>query len=119
MLNAFREGGWGMYPTLIVGLIALASAVRFAWQANAKLRGFINAMSLSAAMCGLTGFVTGLISTGSYIGKRELKGQEALLTLLMGTKESMNNLALALLLLAIIFVVIAIGQRRIDVRSNP
>ena len=40
----WQEGGWGMYPTLILGLITLAAAARFAWTPERKQLGFIAAI---------------------------------------------------------------------------
>jgi hypothetical protein len=37
----FNEGGWGMYPTLVLGLVTLIAAARFAWTPEPKRLGFI------------------------------------------------------------------------------
>jgi hypothetical protein len=39
-----NEGGWGMYPTLIFGLITATTAARFAWTPERKRLGFIAGM---------------------------------------------------------------------------
>jgi hypothetical protein len=40
----FVEGGWGMYPTLVLGLVTLVAAARFAWAPERRRLGFIAGM---------------------------------------------------------------------------
>jgi hypothetical protein len=40
----FQEGGWGMYPTMGLGLVTLVVAARFAWAPERKRLGFIFAI---------------------------------------------------------------------------
>jgi hypothetical protein len=40
----FQEGGWGMYPTIVLGLVTLIVAARFAWTPERKRLGFIVAI---------------------------------------------------------------------------
>jgi hypothetical protein len=41
----FRQGGWGMFPVLIVGLVSLGSAAFFAARGDAGLRPSLQALS--------------------------------------------------------------------------
>ncbi len=117
MLNAFREGGWGMYPTLVFGLIAIGAALRFAVRSDPKLRGFIASMSRAVFFFGLTGFVTGLIATGTYFETHGVAGADFLPTLVAGVKESTHNLALAFTVLSLVHLAVAVGRRRLDARQ--
>jgi hypothetical protein len=114
MAEGFREGGWGMYPILIFGLIALGAALRFAIRADPKLRGFVETMGVAVAFFSLSGFLTGLIATGNYVEANKLTGGEAALTVLQGVKESTHNLAFGATLLGLVFMVTAVGRRRVD-----
>jgi hypothetical protein len=40
----FSDGGWGMYPTFIFGVVLLIAAVQFAWSPERKRLGFIFGM---------------------------------------------------------------------------
>jgi hypothetical protein len=114
MLNAFREGGWGMYPTFVFGLIALGTALRFAFRGDARLQGFIESMTRAIFYSGLLGFVTGMIMVARYIeGHPDM---DALRILVEGAGEAVNNLALAFTLISLIHLVMAVGRRRVDAR---
>jgi hypothetical protein len=39
-----QEGGWGMYPTMVLGLVTLVVAARFAWAPAHRRLGFILAI---------------------------------------------------------------------------
>src|SRR5262245_14990670 len=43
----FKEGGWGMYPTLILGLVTLVVAARFSWQPERRPLAVIAALWLT------------------------------------------------------------------------
>lgn len=116
MFEAIRLGGWGMYPTLVFGLVAVGTAVRFAVRADPRLRGFIESMSRAVLFFAITGFVTGLIATGQYVEAHELREWEALLTIFVGMKEAANNLALGFVVLSLVHLATAIGRRRYDAR---
>jgi hypothetical protein len=97
MMDAFHEGGWGMYPTLVSGLLLLGAAIRFATGPNPR---WIHLPVLAGLtfVTGVLGFVTGLIRTLQFAAGRQ--DQAALVA--QGTAESLHNVALAL-----IFVVCA------------
>jgi hypothetical protein len=116
MFEAMRDGGWGMYPTLVLGLVALGTALRFAFRADEKLLGFVESMGRAVLYFGLTGFVTALIATGMYVEKQRVVGADLIPTLVMGVKESANNLALAFTVLSLVHLVVAVGRRRVDAR---
>jgi DNA polymerase len=51
-----------------------------------------------------------LISTGSYIEKNNVVGSDVALTLIMGIKESTNNLALAFTVISLVQLIVAVGR---------
>jgi len=117
MLEVLREGGWGMYPTLVFGLVALGAALRFAVRADPRLRGFIDSLARAVIFFAVTGFVTGLISTAGYVEAHDLRGGEALMTLMAGAKESLHNLALGFTVVSLVHLAVAVGRRRYDARQ--
>ena len=111
MQDAFRLGGWGMYPTLFVGFILLIAAARFAMHpARGRLAPIVG-LGVLTFFTSLLGFVTGLIKTMSAASEIELFKQGNLIV--VGIGESMHNigLGLVLLVLATIGVVIGIARR--------
>jgi Zn-dependent protease len=108
MLEAFRLGGWGMFPTLLAGIFTIAAAVNFArFQERARLLS-VGILSMLTLVCGGLGFVTGLMVTLRYASERSDAGS----LIAAGTFESLNNVALALVCLAVTGVICAVGVRR-------
>jgi hypothetical protein len=106
-----------MYPTLVMGIVTLLAALRSAFRVDGRLQGFLNYMNGAVLFSALTGFVTGLISTGQYIESHQLQGGQAVLTALQGAKESTNNLSLGFLLISLSLLVMAVARRRLDARG--
>ena len=108
-MDFFREGGFGMYPTLVLGLIAVTLTVRYI---RAPERGFdpsIWWMCGATALSGMLGFLTGAITTFRAIPKLPPPRQYAIT--LVGLSESMWNLVLALCLLTLVALIAAVGAR--------
>jgi hypothetical protein len=111
MQDAFRLGGWGMYPTLFVGSILLVAAARFAMHpARGRLAPIVG-LGVLTFLTSLLGFVTGLIKTMSSASEIELFKQGNLIV--VGIGESMHNIGfgLVLLVLATAGVVVGIARR--------
>jgi hypothetical protein len=47
MIEFFKEGGWGMWPILVLGLVTVGAAVRFAVKPAQKQIGFLAAIALA------------------------------------------------------------------------
>lgn len=98
MLEGFRDGGWGMFPTLVFGLLMVAAAIRYAARPEARFLPLMWGLGALTVSSGALGFVTGLITTFHYVAAHNEPGNVAL----QGAGESLNNLAFALM-----FVVLA------------
>jgi hypothetical protein len=101
-------GGWGMYPTLFFGVLALGAAVRYAVApdgARLLLVGILSAVNLTA---GALGCITGVMTSIQYAAGQP--NQWSLIAL--GTQESLHCVALALMLLVLTGMVTAIGAFR-------
>lgn len=112
MAEMFREGGWGMIPTVLFGLLALGAAFRYAIRTETRLLGFIASLGHAVLFFALSGFTTGVIATVRYVEEHATKGDVSPLTLLTGVRESSNNLAAGFTLLALVHLVVAVGRRR-------
>lgn len=108
MLEAFKFGGWGMYPTLVFGALTIAAAASYARTPERRRLTLLAILSVVTLVAGLLGFTTGLMVT--LDGAAGTPNQSAIIA--AGTFESLNNVALALTLLALSGVVAAVGALR-------
>ncbi len=104
MWEAFRNGGFGMYPTLCFGVFFIWAAVRWS---RGELRLGVTTWALGGLTLasGLLGTVTGVIKSLSYLPSQHWLW-------LVGVGESLNNLALSLVLLILGGIAIAVGRAR-------
>jgi hypothetical protein len=118
----WQDGGWGMWPILVFGVLTLVGAARFAWRGEHALTGFIRWMALTTASSAVLGFLAGWhkvlhVATGNHprmlapTDPAEL-AEFRVRVLLEGTKEASSCLIFGLLLLTLAFLFVAIGHRR-------
>lgn len=112
MGEAFRLGGWGMYPTAIAGLVLVVSAVQYARSPDARRIHLVRCLSVLTALVGLLGFVAGVIKTllGAAQGAgdpRELAGW-----VVQGVGESLNCIGLAIGMLVMAWIAASAGAYR-------
>lgn len=110
-MEQFRDGGWGMFPTLIFGVIMLVAALRYAVKPENRMVPLLASLSLLTLFSGALGFVTGVINTMKYVGK---VGPEERYLALIGVGESANNLALALILCVMATLAVVIGAWKLS-----
>jgi hypothetical protein len=129
MWENWQDGGWGMWPILVFGVLTLVGAARFAWRGEHALTGFIRWMALTTASSALLGFGAGMhkvleAAIGNNpkfeppTGAAEL-AEFRIRILLEGTKEASNCLTFCLILLTLAFLLVAIGQRRYPAPEAP
>jgi hypothetical protein len=105
MTEAFHMGGWGMYPTLISGLVLLATAIGFAISPDARRRALVRALATLTMLVGTLGFVSGVIKTFTSCAP-------TFQIALQGVGESLANIGLALVMLVAAGIATAIGVGR-------
>ena len=110
MLDHFRAGGWGMYPTLVFGVLLLLVAARYALRPEARWVPLQIALGLLTLLTGCFGFVLGLIITTEALPAVP-QGQVPLIGAL-GFGESLHNVALALLLVVLAALCGSLGALR-------
>ena len=108
MGEAFRLGGWGMYPTLVVGGLLVGAAVWYARRPERQRLLLVIWMQVLTMLVGTLGFVTGMIKTAVAAGDTPAPVD----TLILGFGESLNNIGLALGLVIIAGIAGAIGLAR-------
>jgi hypothetical protein len=115
--QSFLEGGWGMGPIFLFGLLAVTAAGRFAWRGEHQLTSYVRWMAATTVVSGFFGFGTAMLKVLSYV-VYEAKPEERLVMLLLGTKEALNTLTFSLMFLSLICLLVAIGFRRFPL-PNP
>ena len=107
--DAFREGGWGMYPTLAIGSWALIETLR---QNRATAPSYRTAFALSLAtmLAGLLGTFTGFITTLKYAADHPL--EEQIRFVILGFSESLHNLTLAMIMSMLVTLSYAVAHLR-------
>jgi hypothetical protein len=110
MGEAFHNGGFGMYPTAIFGLMLVAAAVRYAASPERRFVPLQVALAVVTLASGGLGFVTGLIKSTMAI---EGAGPDKRWIWVVGMGESLNNVALALALVVIGALAASVGAARL------
>ncbi|MBS1121827.1 MAG: hypothetical protein H6Q90_4055 [Deltaproteobacteria bacterium] len=110
MLDAFHLGGWGMYPTAIIGVVLIGAALRHAAQPEPRRLPVIHALSLLTLLSGCLGFVSGVIRSLTSLPAQDAR--EAPVAALVGVGESLCNVGLALAILTLAWLAVTIARVR-------
>ena len=108
-----REGGWGMWPVLLLGLVALASATRYAIRPERLCLRFVALLWLTLVVAVVHSSVTDVAAVFRYLEDpaRAPDGQFARL-LVTGLKESTRPAALGGIFLTLVPLLAAVGVYR-------
>jgi hypothetical protein len=113
MLQFFREGGWGMYPVLVFGLVMLATAARYAWDFEPARLRFVVATAMVVIVSMTHAMLTDLAQVLWYVSDAErVPDAELTRTIIVGLMESTRPGGLGGALLALALVLVAIGVYR-------
>lgn len=110
IVNVFREGGWGMWPVLFLGTIALVLSCVHALRPRAEVVPLINGLKVATLIAGALGFGTGIHTTIKYL--HPIPAPERALLALDGFGESLNNVLLALGLVLMVSILLGVGGYR-------
>ncbi|MEW5743690.1 MAG: hypothetical protein AB1938_32560 [Myxococcota bacterium] len=108
--NFFRDGGFGMWPTVLFGFFLVASSGLFALRPERRFLMLAAALGASTFGSGILGASVGLINT-----MRAAQGspaEERLQVAFIGTAESLNNIVLALILFVLASLLVVAGAAR-------
>ena len=115
MREAFHLGGFGMYPTLVFGLLLLAASFRYAVKPERRFVPLLMSLGLVTLMSGCLGFSLGLMKSFGAMGEVV---SESKWIWMIGASEALNNVALALILALIGGIAASVGALRIA-RGEP
>ena len=110
MGEAFRLGGWGMYPTTIAGLVLVYWSLRYAITPDAVRALVVRRLSLLTFLVGCLGFVAGVIKT--FVNASTAEASELGSLVVTGIGESLNNVGLALSMLVVSGLAMTVGTAR-------
>ena len=108
MGEAFRLGGWGMYPTLFIGVLCVAAAARYAWRPERHRLTLIVWMQVLTMLVGSFGFISGMIKAATSAGQTPAPVE----SLIHGFGEALHNVALGLGFVVLAGIAGAIGLAR-------
>lgn len=113
MLDFFREGGWGMYPVLIFGLLLLGTSARYAWDGEPARLRFAIALCALLVVASLHAMLLDVAQVLWYVQSPERVADDDLVRVVFtGLMESTRPGALGGALLTLALVLVAIGVYR-------
>lgn len=115
LADAFHEGGWPMFPILVVGALLVVAAGRYVSQSEPRHLPVVKTLGGATLVLGVLGTVLGVIH--SLSGIHEVPPDMAVKFFLLGSGESLNNLALSLFLVFFASVLTAVGALRASDRA--
>ena len=111
-MGFIRAGGFNMFVLIALGLFAIPTAVRFAADADAHRLSTLRALTWAIVFSAIIGFVSGVAVTALGVARDPELMKDALRILLIGFAESCANLILGGGIAAIVWILIAVGIRR-------
>lgn len=116
MPDWFRMGGFGMFPTLFFGVVAILAAARYAQKPEKRFFPVVAALSAVTLLSGGLGFVTGLINSCLAI---QSVTPDLRYIVVIGLGESLANVSLALALLVVASLGVLAGTIRYSRSTIP
>lgn len=110
MGEAFRLGGWGMYPTLLIGALLVIAAGRYAHDPARRRLTVVVATAIVTFLSGCLGFVTGAIRTLTHASG--LSASDLGSVIAQGIGESLINIGFALCLVVLAGILTIVGLVR-------
>jgi hypothetical protein len=107
----FRDGGWGMFPTLFFGVLLLAAAGRYAVSPQRRWVPLLVALTVLTLASGALGFTSGMITT-AYAVTRDHVPDPGIISL-EGFGESLNNVRCALMFVVLAALGATVGAWRV------
>jgi hypothetical protein len=110
MVQFFVEGGWGMYPVLVMGLLLIGAAVRYALDGEPARLRFIAVLSVTLVVTMLHATWTCVAAVLHFL--QTVAPGEVTKTLVIGLMESTRPATLGGALLTLALIAVSIGAYR-------
>ncbi len=108
--NFFSAGGFGMYPTSIIGFLLIAASVLYATRPERRIGRLALVLGLVTFASGLLGAFVGICNSAHFIPQVPHANQVEVLAL--GCEESLHDVVLALLLVTLGGLIACVGAAR-------
>jgi hypothetical protein len=112
MMEAYRLGGWGMYPVTIVGAVLVVTALLYASRPVRDARQLVVCLSLLTMISGFLGTTMGFLHTMVAAAGSNL-AQPVSALLLTGFGESLYCVVQALIFLFVAIAISGVGAVRL------
>jgi hypothetical protein len=106
------EGGWPMYPILVLGILLLAGAFRYLKQPDGQKLPLLCILGILTLVMGGFGTVLGVIHTLTAL--HSVPPDLVIRIALQGLGESLNDLSLALMMIIAAGVLASVGALRAE-----
>lgn len=108
MSNFFIEGGWGMWPVLVLGMVTVGAAVRFARSPGAAQVSFLKAIAAATLAATLLAGGTNVAAVMRFVSDpANVADADVQRTMMVGLNESVNPIILSAALLMIASLITA------------
>ncbi|MBL0221049.1 MAG: hypothetical protein IPQ07_45180 [Myxococcales bacterium] len=111
-MEFIRAGGFNMFILLAFAVVMIATAIRFARDADPHRLSILRALTWALVACTATGFVSGLAATCKYVVNDPEALANPLPYLLQGFAESCANVILGGAIAVVTWILVAVGVRR-------
>lgn len=110
IVQFFREGGFGIWPTLLLGVTALSLAIHHALTPRPAHLPLLIGLGLATLAAGALGTCMGFMATFKYI--QHVPQAEQGTIAMLGISESLTNVVLALIVCVLLPLLGGIGSWR-------
>jgi hypothetical protein len=110
MSQFFRLGGWGVYPTTIIGLVLVAFAIQYARDPRTARMQVVRYLSVVTMLVAALGFVSGVIKALTSLPIDS--PCEAWVFAAIGIGEALSNIAIGLFMLVVAWGASSLGAHR-------
>jgi len=119
MPEFFKLGGWGMYPILIIGLIALGAGAFYAVRGESRVRSSLDALVVCLIGATMTALSTDLITVFLFLGSEKAPADPFTFARIgvQGLGESLTPVAMGSVFFTLVYALVALGQRKADARA--
>lgn len=107
----FIEGGVGMYPTCIFGVLMIAAALVYAVRPQRRFVPLVASLGVVTLASGMLGFSIGVVK--SVQGAALMPPGDHANLVMLGLAESARNVVLALVLIVLCGLAAAVGALRV------
>jgi hypothetical protein len=116
--NAFEEGGWGMYPVLVLGTLLVVSGGRYAFDGEPVRLRFIAVLSLTLMVFSVGGTLSAIAKTFWFLeDETRVPLVRYAYVLAEGLKESSRPCVMGLAFLGLGLILVTIGVYRVGRRE--